>query len=239
MEPVKHTLKILSILLFVSAPALALDIGFNFRTTRAFVTDSANYNFISDTMTTPATTNGITYNWVSGNDPDTLGGGSRDRNSGIDVRLAGMNFCGNQISSAIFHMCGFTAGAYTFQMGYGDAGGNQQNNYLSLQNSDGTLLVGPLHVTTLATPTFGDAAGATYSAAAWPGSEATVNGTITTSCINLWMGSGLTTDGTNSTIDTLFIHQVPASAAVNPTLSFTRGTGTMQITPGSGKLTVH
>ncbi len=205
------------VLAFLTAPSWAFDKGYDFRASPGFVTDPANSTYVLDTDIYPLVTrNGNTFGWILGNDPNTLGGGGRDRDSGIDPRLAGMNFCGNQIASATWRLDGLTPGVYTFTIGYGDAGGNSSNDYLSIQNLDGSFVVGPLHVTTASTPTFGDAATNTWTASAWPGSQVTVTGTVTGTSINLWMGSGLTTDGTNSVIDTLFIHQGTASTGTVP-----------------------
>ncbi len=198
---------------FVSS-AWGYDKGWDFRATSGFVTDPPNTTYVLDTDLYPTTRNSTTFGWINGNDPGTLGGGGRDRDAGVDPRIAGMNFVGNQIGTGTFRVDGLTPGTYTFTIGYGDAGGNSANTYFSVKNLDGSNVIAPLHVPTLATPTFGDASGATWTAAAWPGSQVTVSGTINGTSINVWIGSGLTTDGTNSLIDTLFIHQAAASTSV-------------------------
>lgn len=60
--------------------------GFNFRASSGYVTDSAGQTY-SLGAAYPETRNGITFGW------ETIGHlDMRDRDSGIDVRLAGMNF---------------------------------------------------------------------------------------------------------------------------------------------------
>lgn len=221
----------------IASPSFcAWDKGFNFRATSGFVTDGANETYVIDNEAYPTVRNSVTFGWNTTTCLSvTMGGGSRDRDAGVDRRLAGIHFGSNSGGlSCTFKVDLPSAGVYTIQLGMGDAGGNAQENYITVSDNATPLITfSPLN--TLATPTFGDAAGATYTSAAWPGSETAVTKTFATTTLNLQIG-GTVSLGTNSTITHLFISQVSA-ASTSGSVTTTPGTGSISTTAGTGSIT--
>src|SRR5271167_3917766 len=64
--------------------------GFDFRSTKTFVTDPAGSTYVLSTTAYPTTVNGVTFGWVK-----TSLVGARNRNASLDPRLAGINYATN------------------------------------------------------------------------------------------------------------------------------------------------
>lgn len=225
--------KILLILLLSSNAFGAWDKGFNFRTTSGFVTDGANETYVLEGDAYPTVRNGVTFGWNTATCITDTGGGGRDRDAGIDRRIAGMNFVGNQLNQCTFQVDLPAAGTYLISLGMGDAGGNAKSNYVVVKDNT-TALITFAPLATLSTPTFGDAAGNTYTAANWTTSQTSVSKTFATTTFNLVLGSGLTPDGTDSSIDHIFISQVASTPFVG--LSVTPGSNSIRTTAGTNSL---
>src|SRR3990167_6684343 len=91
---------------------MAWDKGFDFRNTSAYVTDPADHTYVLHTETYPTTRNGVTFGWSAG----TID--SRDRDSGIDARLAGINF---GAATGTFRVDLPATGDYDVRIASGDA----------------------------------------------------------------------------------------------------------------------
>lgn len=221
-------------LLLVSPAMAAWDKGFNFRATSGYVTDGTNQTYVIDTDVYPTTRNGVTFGWNYSTCLSDLGGGTRDRDSGIDVRLAGMHFIANRDERCTFKVDLPAAGTYIITLGYGDAGGNAKNNYIVVKDST-TDVITLSAVTTAATPTFGDAVGSTYNAATWPGSQTTSTEVFATTTLDMIIGSGLAPDATDASIAHLFISQV--ASGVSNSVSTTPGSDSISTTRGTGNIT--
>src|SRR5678816_4027126 len=103
------------------APAAGVDMGFNFRATSGFVTDGAEQTYVLTADTYPTTRGGFTFGWVILNDSPT----AVDRDSGIDVRLAGINYLPGYggvgiLSQSYFRVDLPTTGSYTIHLALGD-----------------------------------------------------------------------------------------------------------------------
>lgn len=226
--------RVLALIVCVCTPTFgAWDKGFDFRATAGFVTDPANTTYVIETEAYPTVRNSSTFGWNSTTclNPDG-GGGSRDRDSGIDARIAGINFIGNTNTPCTFRVDLPAAGTYKIQLGAGDAGGNAQTNYIDVRdNTTNVISLRPCN--SAATPTFCDANGSTYNAATWPGSEVTITANFATTTLNLVLGDASAGSGTNSVISHLFISQVVQAST--PTITILPGTsGTVTFLGGSG-----
>lgn len=222
-------------ILFLASNAFgAWDKGFNFRATSGFIADGANETYVIDTDVYPTTRNGVTFGWTYSSCLADDGGGTRDRDAGIDRRIAGMHFIANRDERCTFKVDLPATGDYIITLGYGDAGANAKNNYIVI-NDSGTARLTLSAVATLATPTFGDAIGATFNAATWPGSQTTVTKTFSTTTLDLMIGSGTTPDATDASIAHLFLSQVASSSTGR--VVTTPGSGSITTTPGSGSIT--
>jgi len=162
--------------------------GINFRATLAFVTDGANEDWISDPNTViiyPYTTvQGNTVGWEQ-----TLGDSTRNRNSGIDRRLAGVHFNGNS-AQVDFRLDLPSASDYNIRLAAGDDsyGQNVNISLLDTTTSLGALSSG----TTSGSGKFKDAVNTEYSSANWPGSNASVTKTFATTICRFRLASGAT-----------------------------------------------
>ena len=91
---------------------MAWDKGFNFRSGSTYVTDGANCTYAT-TDAYPTTRNGVTFGW-------DIGVSALDRNSGIDSRLAGINY--KFTPAATFRVDLPATGDYNVYAACGDAG---------------------------------------------------------------------------------------------------------------------
>jgi len=120
---------------------MSYDIGFNFRASDTYVTDPANttYSIGEAYPTTRAmVTSGlsVTFGW----DVDWTSGG-RDRDSGIDARLAGMIVVNSAATSErTFQIDLPASGTYTVNLAAGDPLG-AQNAHWELRDSNNTTVL--------------------------------------------------------------------------------------------------
>src|SRR5271157_2715224 len=90
--------------------------GFDFRNTKAFVSDPSGSTYVLPTLAYPTTVNGVTFGWAN-----TFLVEGRDRNATLDPRLAGVNLVTNG-SPATFYVDLPSAGTYNVALALGDAG---------------------------------------------------------------------------------------------------------------------
>lgn len=153
---------------------MSFDIGINFRASAGFVTDGANETY-SLGETYPQTRGGVTFGW-------DLDATPRDRNAGVDRRLAGMNSTvdGNDRT---FRLDLPAAGQYTIRLAMGDIDNGSVNSKVVIKDNVTTLLtIGP-HSTGV--DEFYDAADASYSSANWPTSNTGAVLTFASTTLNL------------------------------------------------------
>ena len=157
--------------------------GFDFRNTSAYVTDPSTSTFqlcptgtANPAYPTTKSVNGqsITFGWESG----TANVDSRDRNSGIDARLAGINFVPSTAGgSGTWRVDLPSSGSWTLNMAMGDASGAQTIN-LNVKDTNTTLF--SFANTAVASGSFLDANGTAWTAANWPASNTSKTVTFTT-----------------------------------------------------------
>ena len=167
--------------------------GFDFRLTAGFVTDPADCTYVLETDSYPTTRNGVTFGW------EVSPAGGRDRDSGSDPRLAGINQ-GNGIGT--FRVDLPAAGKHDISLAMGDLSNTQEGTQVIVRdNTTPVLTIGP-HDTAVAE--FYDATDTPYTAAAWPANNDAVRVTFGSSVLRLT----LETATSNSVIAHLFIAQV-------------------------------
>lgn len=144
--------------------------GINFRSTLGYVTDGANENFeAAGGVTYPRTTaQGNTVGW------EQSVGNTRDRNSALDRRLAGVHFFNTQTD---FRFDLPSAGSYSVRLAAGDASNGNDTVWSLL---DTTTVLQSLATGTSTAGNFKDATDTLLSAAAWPGSNTAVTKTFST-----------------------------------------------------------
>lgn len=173
--------------------------GFNFRQTAGYVTDNADETYVrtpSDGETYPTTRNGVTFGW------DLATVESRNRSTGVDVRLAGVNFDA-VTTGAVFQVDLSQTGPHTIRAAFGEATYARTIN-MSLQDNTTTFS------TISGSPASGhflDATGTDYAAASWPGSNTSINRTFTSSILRVLI---------NATVSPIAHLQVMLAAAGAP-----------------------
>jgi hypothetical protein len=211
----KRLLSILVLLIAVSWPSLAADswrVGFNFRATSGYVTDGADEIYVlgENNSTTRSTTNGnsATFIW-SGAGPQP-----RDRTTGNDRRLAGINFVNGSTTETLTITLP-QVGSYIVRLAIGDpadAGGHQ---YVQIRDNTTPLLTVD-DATGPGANQFLDATVVVRTAAAWP--SANVSTTIifaTTSC-KVVVGSVSISDITR--LAHLYLEYIPAATRSRATV---------------------
>jgi hypothetical protein len=167
----------------------AVNIGFNFRATSGFVTDNANEVYVLDTDTYPTTRGGFTFGWVqTGTRPVS----SADRTTGVDVRLAGINYCQDWAATTeTYFRVDLTPGTYNVRIAVGDASFSGNLNHIVVKDTGTTRFT----VTgTYGSGNFFDSQSVEYSAAAWPGSNSPQSTNISTGQLRMVMGDGSASD---------------------------------------------
>ena len=136
---------------------MSFDIGINFRATSGYVTDGANETYcLGDVY--PTTRGGVTFGWDA-----SLSGGTRDRNSGLDRRLAGINYIA-AASGQFFRIDLPSSGSADVHIAAGDAGAGTVKAW-DLQDNTTTFKT---LTDAYLTADFADATDTTRTAAAWP-----------------------------------------------------------------------
>lgn len=149
---------------------MAFPQGINFRATSGYVTDGANESFENAGTLYPRTTaQGNTVGW------EQAVGNLRDRSSSVDRRLAGINYINSQSDYRIDLP---SAGSYTIRAAFGDMSSVNDTlwSLLDTTTSLATLATG----TNVASGSFKDATDTVRTAAAWPGSNASITKTFST-----------------------------------------------------------
>lgn len=178
------------------------DKGFAFRQTSGYVTDGAGDTYVLATDTYSVTRNSVTFGWtVAPTD-------GRDRNNGIDVRMAGIVF-GN--ANGTFRVDLPSTGSYLIRLAMGDAGANQQGMRITIKDNASTLVsLGPS--TTSALEHFYDVSGVERSSAAdWSANNVSTTQTFSTTTFILELGAATT----NTCIAYLFLSQVSGGGATS------------------------
>ncbi len=162
--------------------------GFDFRSTATFVTDPSGDTYVLSTTAYPTKGNGITYGWLQ-----TSLVQARDRNAGLDPRLAGVNLATNG-SPATFYVDLPSAGTYRVSLAMGDAGYEQCWSQCQIQFLDGGTVLATVTEGSTNLGYFYDAKGNNWSAAAWPASnvsqQITLKGTRLTVVIGTSQATG-------------------------------------------------
>lgn len=141
---------------------MPIDWGFNFRASSGYVTDGTGESPVLSEAYTHTYGNGAVAGWTVG------GSGNVDRNSGLDRRLAGINY-GNGATHSVFRVDLPSAGSYTIHLAIGDPGGT--TGTMTCLIVDNATPVISLTSVALAANVSIDATGTSYSYANWPASE--------------------------------------------------------------------
>lgn len=147
------------------------DAGINFRATPTYVTDGANETYCEASDNYPTSRGGFTFGW-----DNSTGVSELNRNSGVDRRLAGMNYLSKTNTSRYFRLDLPEAGTYEIHIAVGDAS-NTANCGCIVRDGVGSTLF-ELTGDTSSSGSFKDASNTQYTAANWPGSEAGSEHTI-------------------------------------------------------------
>lgn len=175
--------------------------GINFRETLAYATDGANEDFEGNGTTSlnlptyPRTTaQGNSVGWESGG----ASVGPRNRNSGNDRRIVGLHLAGSGLVK-VYRLDLPSSGNYNVRIAAGDAtyAGNTKVELFDTTSSLGVLCSG----STGAANSFKDAADAIYTAANWPGSNALVGATFSTTICRFHSGD----TGINAVLAHLYV----------------------------------
>lgn len=166
---------------------MAFPQGINFRATDGFVSDGANEDGETAVSNYPWTTaQGNSVGWI-----DTSTVTTRDRNSGVDRRFAGMHFQTGG-TAAQYKILLPSAGNYTIRVACGDYD-NSQNVTIEVFDdvtSKGVLCSG----TTSGADKFKDSTNTEYTSTTWPGSNtaATITFASTTCILKMPTGANYT-----------------------------------------------
>jgi hypothetical protein len=168
----------LLLILFTAVLPGAWDKGFNFRATTDYVQDGENETYVLGTDQYPVTRNGVTFGWASSYYIQ-----ARNRNSGVDRRLAGMHVWDTSTDtwSTFFRVNLPATGSYQIRLAAGDHAEPKAHNF---PVEDDTT---PLFTITGSTAAghFLDATNTDYTTANWPGSNSLVTKTFSTQSFNL------------------------------------------------------
>src|SRR3990172_2505210 len=147
---------------------MALPQGINFRATAGYVTDPTGTTYqTATTANYPFTTpQGNNVGWEA-----ALVGGTRDRSTTVNARLAGINYTAASATAKKYRFDLPAAGSYNVRVAMGDAG---SSNGAYCQLFDNVTLLSTLvtdHTNTGAAGNFYDATDTLLTAATWPGSN--------------------------------------------------------------------
>lgn len=170
--------------------------GFNFRATSGYVTDGTNETWINgdvDAYPTSKTVDSATFNvgWTGINHDS-----QRDRDSGVDRRLAGVNQTPNDGTQGEFRVDMPTSGSKIVCIALGDATIDQAYEYAQVKDNTTTLFTVDKSAGVTA-PQFWDANGNVWSAAAWPGSQVCQTVTFATTTFKLLLGTPTAQSGSS------------------------------------------
>lgn len=210
-------------------------IGINFRATSTFVTDGTDETYCLDTDSYPTTRGGFTFGWESA--PD----GSANRDSGVDRRLAGINFWNNSNTSTInFRLDLPNTGEWEIGAACGDSGTFQQDMDLAFKDDASAISGTGVVDGDSGTDEYFDITGVLRTTEATFFTDwATVNHTFTSTVFRVTLGT--TSAATRSTvINHLFAKEASTGGSTTVPVSgvsATGGAGTFTIT-ASGSVTL-
>jgi hypothetical protein len=149
----------------------ASDIGFNFRETSGFVTDGADETYVT-ADSYPTTRAGWTFGWES------PGIDMRDRDSGVDRRLAGANFTSGGDD---FRVDLPATGDYDVRLAAGDTTFAVQPEFTVRDDTTTFITISG----SVSADNYLDAANTSRTEAAWPGSNVAVTQTFASTILRL------------------------------------------------------
>lgn len=178
--------------------------GIAFRATSGYVTDGATDTYcVGSADSYPTTRGGITFGWSIAS-----GFEARDRNSGIDARLAGINFQPNDGGQSTLRV-DITPGSYSIRLAIGDASNPQAYQYVQIKDdSSAVLTVDDTNGT--GNGNFDDATGVEYSPANWPGNNSSASASFASSILNVILGSPASQSESSTLAYIQFVAQVTA-----------------------------
>lgn len=181
----------------IRSSAPAFNAGFDFRATAGYVTDVAPNTYVLASDTYPTSRGGFTFGWES-----TTGLDSRDRSTGVDSRLAGINFKPNSDTvTDTFRVDLPLAGTYNIRLALGDGTTSAQTNYVVVKDTSTALIT----FAPIATGgNFADAAGNLWSPANWPANNVAVSEAFATTILRIVIGG--TVDSLSSCIAYLAVY---------------------------------
>lgn len=147
--------------------------AFNFRSTLGYVTDGAGQTYVNGTDLYATVRDGHTFGWVGAS------AGSVDRSTGVDVRLAGLNYESGADRDFQFDLP--SAGTYLIGLAMGDATTPLANQKVEIY--DNTTLKLTIGTHSVSAGEFWDASDVKYSNANWPGSQTPVSIVFATSTL--------------------------------------------------------
>jgi len=208
--------------------------GFNYRATAGYVTDPSNTTHVLATTAYPTQVGTVTFGWLN-----TQLVYSRDRSTGVDARLAGINYVSNG-SPATFYVDLPSAGSYNLSLAMGDEGYTQCWTMCQVQFLDGSTVVGTITGNPLIA-TFNDAKDDNWSASTWPGSNLTLpinmSGTRLTMVVGTTQNSGDVTPiaflGITQNSGSANFTVTPSPSSVN-VMQGAQGTSTITTTVSGG-----
>ena len=184
--------------------------GFDFRSTSNFVTDPPGDTYVLATTAYPTKGNGVTYGWLK----TSLEQG-RNRNAGVDPRLAGVNLITNG-SPATFYVDVPAPGTYNLSLGMGDDSYEDCWKQCLIQFLDGNTVVATVSEGLINLGNFYDATGKNWSAATWPANNLSQQVTLTSSRLTVILG---TNQATGDFTPIAFLGVAQGSSSPNFTLS--------------------
>lgn len=185
------------------------DIAINCRATAGFVTDTSpeTYSLANTDSSYPVSRGGFTFGYTS-----VYGDAERDRNSGIDRRLAGLHQRPNNTAGQSVFRIDVAAGTYTLYAAFGDNDNDQIQYFEVFDNTSSLYSVSNISTST---DNYADANGTVWSRANWPGSNTAKTGLVISSGIFI-IKYGKGGSGTaNSTMCHLRLSPEAAAASVN------------------------
>lgn len=201
--------------------------GINFRASAGFVADGTGETY-SLGEAYPTTRGGLTFGWGTNRT-----GNSRDRNSSLDRREAGIVFVSNSGGTDTFRLdLPGGAGTYKIRLALGDANSAQD---VKCVIKDGTTTKATINVSPNVTE-YGDAVGAVYSAGGWVTANSTIDVEFAGSYMVLELGGHAVTDK-SSVIAHVAVELVSAGDTTAPTLTSPTGTQTGPTTATVGATT--
>ncbi len=191
--------------------------GWNFRLTSGFVTDTGNntYDIGSDGTDYPQTRNGVTFGFNS----STLSGiETRDRNSGIDEKFAGLCISVSPSFPPYFQVDLPATGSYVIRLSLGDRNYSSAsygaNFYAEVR--DNTSVLATIDASTSAGDHYLDATGVERTSTSdWITNNASITQTFATTTFIIKTADGSTKSGAMTHLD---LDQVITAVAPGPGL---------------------